>query len=390
MERSDRPRPHILLIGGDGGYSGVPTYLEQVAKALEGQARLTILSDVNRGGYDFARQAPGMTHAALPGLATSLSPLRWWRAARGLARRIETERPDLVWAHARMGVLLLRLVAARRARRGQAMPPVAVTFHGLPFDAGHRRAFVGLSVLAERALLRRAPAHHLVFLTRGARARYRAAVGSAALRGHQTHVLSNCSHLGEVPRSAGPDRAARHLLMAGRAGFQKNHAAAAALMAHLPESYHLTLCGDGTDSDAMRALFARSLGAAAAQARIHHIGPVADIRPLLAEADAFLLTSRYEGMPIAALEAFEAGLPLALTDIPGTGDILAAHPMAAPLPPADMAKAAARTEALVEAFRADPAAAILRIRAAWAARFSYDAWKGNLQSLVARMTAPMR
>lgn len=59
-------------------------------------------------------------------------------------------------------------------------------------------------------------------------------------------------------------------------------------------------------------------------ARIHFPGARLDIADCLAAFDVFVLTSAYEGMPNALLEAMEAGLPCVATDVSGTRDVLQA------------------------------------------------------------------
>lgn len=400
--------PHILLIGGDGGYSGVPTYLALLMAALSdgtqsdgtqsdgapdgmpsGGARFTVLSDRNAGGYDFVARAGGC-HIELPGLRTSLDPWRALRALRALARIIDSRQPDLVWAHARMGVFLLRLLAVWRRLRGAPMPPVAITFHGLPFGPGHRPLSRALAWLAEALFLRLMPPHHLVFLSEAAAARYAAGPGrGGAMARHPAHVLRNCARLDPLPPA--PPTGGPVIVMVGRSGYQKNHRAAARILAHLPPDCRLVLCGAGTDTPAFRRRFARDAGLAEAGTgqRVRFVGPTADVRPLLQGADLFLLTSRYEGMPIAAIEAFEAGLPLALHDIPGMAEIAAAHPMAALLPPGQPARSAARVLDLIARYRQDPAGHNAAIRAAWQQGFSFARWRREMVGLTGQMTGPM-
>ena len=61
--------------GGDGARSGVPRYIEQLAQVLAPVARVSIVSDIDRGGYAFAA-ARGLAHRQIEGLATSVKPGR--------------------------------------------------------------------------------------------------------------------------------------------------------------------------------------------------------------------------------------------------------------------------------------------------------------------------
>lgn len=73
----------------------------------------------------------------------------------------------------------------------------------------------------------------------------------------------------------------------------------------------MDVVGDGPQKDELESL-SRQLGLAD---RVVFRGPVdrAEVRRLLAAADAFVLPSRYEGMSNSALEALEAGLPVLLS-----------------------------------------------------------------------------
>ena len=93
----------------------------------------------------------------------------------------------------------------------------------------------------------------------------------------------------------------RRVLWIGRLEPQKDLALALAVMRHLRDA-QLTVIGDG----AQRGLLAGT--------NVRHIPAVADVTPYLAEADALLITSRYEGGPAVAIEALAMGVPVVSTD----------------------------------------------------------------------------
>ena len=70
--------------------------------------------------------------------------------------------------------------------------------------------------------------------------------------------------------------------------------------------------------------------------RVEMPGPTEAVGAELAEADAFVLTSRYEGFPNALLEAMAAGLPCATFDCPsGPREISMDGQVALLVPPDD-------------------------------------------------------
>lgn len=81
---------------------------------------------------------------------------------------------------------------------------------------------------------------------------------------------------------------------------------------------HLVLAGDG----AMRAAL-ETLAARVAPGRVHFLGTRADVPDLLAQADAFALASRMEGLPVSVLEAMLAGLPVVASRVGGLVDAVA-------------------------------------------------------------------
>lgn len=55
---------------------------------------------------------------------------------------------------------------------------------------------------------------------------------------------------------------------------------------------------------------------------VHQVGLIDDVTPCFAKADAFVLPSNYEGMPISLVEAQAAGLPSIVTPVGGVPDVV--------------------------------------------------------------------
>lgn len=381
MDASDT-LPHVVLVGGEGIPSGVPRHIRHLATAYQGLARVTVLSDENHGGYD-ALANLDVTHVTLPGLKSRLSLRHMWQGWRGLTRYLNTTDADLVWIHPRFPSLLGRAALALRVWRPRY--PTAFTIHGLPFGKGHRPRASALSLLLEKALLAACPPLNLVFLSPEMAGRMRNHVGVRRLARHTTHVLPNCSDLGALPPSQ-PGKT-RHLVMTGRTGQQKNYLRAAELFAHLPQDFTLTLCGSGTETAAFQSRIATAVPQDTLS-RITFAGPVLDVRPHLMAADAYLLTSRYEGTPIGTLEAFEAGLPIALSTFEDAGALVDAHPCSVMLELQDLAADATKITQLVDTFRADPDSFRQQIRDAWRARWSPDVFTANSIQLLNTFLRP--
>ncbi|MDF1726206.1 MAG: glycosyltransferase family 4 protein [Sulfitobacter sp.] len=377
-------RPRILLVGGSGIRAGVPRHICQLACILSRDAEVTVLSDPDEGGFADLRNLP-VRHLQYPGLATHLSPAHLWQGVRSLREALEKVEADLVWFHARLPILLGRLLLATRLWRPQGA--VICTLHGLPFDPGHRQPARHLSLWLEGLLTRTGPPLHLVTLTPAMADHLKKALGPLPLRRHSLHTLENCADLGPLPPRPQTRTGVRNILMTGRAAWQKDLPRAARLLATLPQNFHLTLCGPGTDSPAFCDQIARQVASDDLR-RIHLLGPQADIAPLLAQADAYLLTSRYEGLPIGLLEATQAGLPAILAPFEGAREIVNAHPFALLLNNEETGRDAGRVTALLDRYLSDRPAAEDQIRHLWATRWSPAQFEPAVRALVAGVLAP--
>jgi glycosyltransferase involved in cell wall biosynthesis len=93
----------------------------------------------------------------------------------------------------------------------------------------------------------------------------------------------------------------------------------------------VVLLGDGPLREALEKQ-AAGLGMGGA---VRFPGHRTDARALLAAADVFALPSRHEGMPLAALEAMEAGLPVVATRVIGSEEVVEDGVTGALVRPAD-------------------------------------------------------
>jgi glycosyltransferase involved in cell wall biosynthesis len=101
---------------------------------------------------------------------------------------------------------------------------------------------------------------------------------------------------------------------------QKNHALLLDSFAGGPAPdprVHLLLAGDGPLRAALERQ-ARSLGLA----RVRFLGDQPDVVPLLAASDIVVLASRWEGSPLAVLEAMAAGRPVVATAAGGVPELV--------------------------------------------------------------------
>lgn len=107
----------------------------------------------------------------------------------------------------------------------------------------------------------------------------------------------------------------------GRFNEQKNHKGMLEAFRKVLQRYpdcRLDLLGEGELFEEIKA-YAETLGIAE---NVRFLGSSSNIYPHLHDADAFLLPSNYEGMPMTIIEAMGTALPIAATAVGGVPDML--------------------------------------------------------------------
>ncbi len=111
----------------------------------------------------------------------------------------------------------------------------------------------------------------------------------------------------------------------------KDHATLLKAFVSLPAQTHFALIGDGSLAVPVQRA-AEKLGI---HSRTHFLGFLEDPRPWLQAADGFVLASRWEGLPMALLEASSCALPSVVSDVPGNNEIISHSLSGILVPPAN-------------------------------------------------------
>jgi len=93
--------------------------------------------------------------------------------------------------------------------------------------------------------------------------------------------------------------------------------AAGAILAAVPES-RFVLVGDGP----LRGDLEAQAAAGRTTGRVHFAGLQEDVVPWLGAMDLYLMSSEFEGLPLALLEAMCAGVPVVATRVGGVGEVV--------------------------------------------------------------------
>lgn len=307
-------RPRILEMITLSDWGGAQAYVFAVARGFKD--RYDIAVACAPGGPLIPRlHREGVRVIEIPSLVRTPSPLAdlitVWRVVRCLRR----ERFDLVHCHSTKAGLLGRLAA-----RIAAVPAVVFTAHGWPFTSGWHPIVRIVSTLAERAAAHLATtiicvAHHV----RAEALRMR--IGRPA----QLAVIHNgvdpalWVERPAVGTSPGHSSPSCTVVMVGRLQDPKDPATLVRAWKRISGAHRLILVGDGPIRPELEAIITGDR----LSDRVILLGAREDVPALLRDADIFVLSSRWEGLPLAVIEAMMAGLPVVATAVGGVSEVVA-------------------------------------------------------------------
>jgi glycosyltransferase involved in cell wall biosynthesis len=140
--------------------------------------------------------------------------------------------------------------------------------------------------------------------------------GAAALEEHGvTPAATVPNAVGPAPPPGGRLAEGRLVIAVGRLVDQKNHALAIRAITQVPDAT-LAIVGDGPLRPQLEQL-AGELGAP-----VIFTGVRKDARALMGAADVVVMPSRWEGLPLTALEALASGTPLVATSVRGLRELV--------------------------------------------------------------------
>lgn len=296
----------VLQIVADGNPGGGTTNVLALTSDLTRHGGLQLAFVVQEGSYALGEaQRLGVETRGLD-FARSRVP---FAAARALRVAVDEFAPDLVHVHGSRAGFFLAC-----ASRATGFPPVAYTvrgyhFLGKPLGVRHGAA------LAERFAHSRADATVHV-------CRYDSELADRwhlVPRGARRAVIYNGIDPTELPRAADTDL--RCVAFLGRLSYQKDPQLLAEIAAGLARAgYRLRVIGGG-ESEAELTARLRALKIAD---KVELLGALPRTRALaeLASAGALVLPSRWEGLPIAPIEAMAIGVPVVAANVSGLPEII--------------------------------------------------------------------
>lgn len=307
---ADRPPRILVLVGPATG--GIGAHAAALAGAIAAKGAEVAVVCPSLTAERFSWQVPVVT--AWPGG----TPIERWRRWTRLRELVSTA--DVVHAHGHQAGLIA-LAAARRARPG---PAVVVSWHNAVLATGVRRRVLALGERLVASRADRVTGASLDLVERAARLGAKGAeLAPVASPRAGAEVVAGARE--RVRSELGLDERSLVVLTVSRIAPQKRldvlvEAAGITARADRPLGQHVTwlVAGDG-DRALERELRAR---AAVHEGDVRFVGARGDVPELLAAADIFVLTSRWEARALVVQEAMAAGVPVVVSAVGGLPELV--------------------------------------------------------------------
>jgi glycosyltransferase involved in cell wall biosynthesis len=301
-------RPTVCLFTDSQEPSGMGEHMLTLAAELRRCCRISFACPPSPSGRRFLERAAALTADAF-GLE-----LPEGRSARPrLASWLRARKVDVLHVHAGIA---WEGHAAPSAARAARVPVVLRTEH-LPYLLTEPRERAGYTRMRKHL-------DRIVCVSEEARASFVAAgVPPAAVAAIRNGIVTRAARRGreEVRAGLGLGPQARVILTVARFTEQKDHrtllGAIPAVLAREPCAHFLWI-GTGPLEQPMREAVRRQ----GLDRYIRLLGQRDDVPDLLSAADLFVLPSRFEGLPLALLEAMAARLPVVATRVCGTTEAI--------------------------------------------------------------------
>ena len=300
------PRPRVLLVITLAEVGGAQSYVAGLLPALAARFDVALAAH-GEGPLQEAASSAGVRFIPLRHVRR---PIRPWRDLVGLvelSRLLRRERPEILHASSSKAGILGRLAAF-----ASRVPIRIFTVHGWAFAA-----YSGLPSMlyrwADRLML---PLTTVTICV--SENELSVGLDAGTCRVDRTVVIRNAVDVSAAPRSA-HDRTTPRLIAVGRLKPPKDFVTLVRGLAALPPgSFEALIVGEGPDRLTVEAEI-ETLGLAE---RVRLVGERDDIPEQLAAADIFVLCSASEGLPLSALEAMAAGLPVVATEVGGLPEVV--------------------------------------------------------------------
>jgi len=303
---------------------GAQIHVRDLSTALRAAGHDAVVIAGTHGVLADELRAQGVPYYSLRHLGREVGPLEDVRCFSELRETLREIKPDIISTHSTKAGFIGRIA-------GKTLGiPTLFTAHGWGFTEGRPplQAFAFWAVERTTA----AWAARIITVCESDRT---AAVRARLTSSDRLVTIHNAMPDIDEALRARPGNSPPRLVMVARLSHWKDQPTLLHALADLKElDWQLELVGDGPLRWQLEALV-QSLGLTS---QVTFLGFRRDVSERLAEAQLFLLISKWEGFPRSILEAMRAGLPVVATDVGGVRESVADGRTGFVIPRGDVAR----------------------------------------------------
>lgn len=296
------------IITRSDSIGGAHVHVRDLAQAMIGLGHDVCVLVGGQGPFTEELEAKGIPYYSIEHLVRPINPYNDLLALKELCTVLRKVKPDLISTHSSKAGWLGRVA-------GKILGiPTLFTAHGWAFTEGVPALERYIYLLAEKMA---APlATKIITVSeydRRLALKYRVASAEKIITVH--NGMPDVSPL----LRAKPDKEPPKLIMVARFEPPKDHFTLFKALAQLKDlKWELDLVGDGP----LRREAEKMVSNLGLKDRVRFLGSRKDVPELLAQAQIFLLISKWEGLPRSIIEAMRAGLPVIASDVGGVRELV--------------------------------------------------------------------
>jgi glycosyltransferase involved in cell wall biosynthesis len=295
----------ILILSTNADLAGAPLHVKELALSLKRDGHQVVVVFGSNGLTQKALHDLDVNTHVVQGLRSAINPMLDIRVYQRLMQIVKAEQPHLIHCHSAKAGILGRLVAAR------LKVPCVYTVHGWGFGSG-RKPIIGFILRCLEHYLKWITSHFIAVSESDRQVGIsRLGIGIDGITTIRNGINSAVSQPELRPIEP-------KIIMVARNDFQKDYFTLARALAQV-DGISAVVVGSGTDAVDFRSEM-NSL--AKDNCLIEFCGVRTDVAALLESSSIFVLSSRYEALPLSIIEAMSKGLPIVASDVGGVSELV--------------------------------------------------------------------
>ncbi len=254
-------------------------------------------------------QALGIKVHHLSALVHAISPLQDFKAITSLCRMIKKINPEVVHLHSTKAGWIGRISSFLAGKK------TIFTVHGWCFTEGLSRKRRMVGIIIEKLLAN--ITDRIICVSdydKNLALKYQVADSSKMITIYNGVDVQKKSLESSLIR----DTSRVNVMMVARFSEPKDQETLIRALQYLDEHIHMYFVGDGPKLASVKKMVQKMN----VENRVYFLGQQDDVQSLLYFADIFVLSSKYEALPISIIEAMKVGLPVIATNVGGVKELV--------------------------------------------------------------------